>query len=155
MQPYIKKFRDTGIKDVAMVGGKNASLGEMISRLSASGIKVPDGFATTADAFWLFLDHNKLRQPLIDLISRIDKKDYANLSDIGAAARQLILDAEIPAGLSDQIIKGYRELSGYEDAEVAVRSSATAEDLPNASFAGQHESYLNIKGGQALLKAVR
>ena len=155
MKPFIKYFEDLSIADVPTVGGKNASLGEMITTLSTKGINVPGGFATTSFAFWSFLDANKLRESLQQLMSTLDKKSFSNLKDVGAAARSLILNGTMPGPISSEIINAYKKLCGNEYFEVAVRSSATAEDLPGASFAGQHESYLNIKGEEALLKAVQ
>jgi len=151
---FIKKFGETGISDVATVGGKNASLGEMISNLSGKGIVVPDGFATTALAFETFLTYNELHLPLFDLIIKLNKNDYSNLKDIGANARKLILAGKLPEKLVTEIKKSYKELCGKKPFAVAVRSSATAEDLPEASFAGQHESFLNIVGENAVLEAV-
>ncbi|MCF8342454.1 MAG: phosphoenolpyruvate synthase [Chitinophagaceae bacterium] len=151
---YIKKFSESGIGDVATVGGKNASLGEMISKLSAKGIIVPAGFATTAFAFEAFLTYNELHLPLFDLIIKLNKTDFSNLKEIGANARKLILASKLPEKLIAEIKQAYLELCGKTPFEVAVRSSATAEDLPEASFAGQHESYLNIKGETALLEAI-
>ncbi|KAA9040624.1 phosphoenolpyruvate synthase [Ginsengibacter hankyongi] len=155
MQPLIKKFCDINLADLPVVGGKNSSLGEMFSKLSTKGIKVPDGFATTAHAFWYFLDYNSIRQPLQQLMQQLDKKDFTNLKEIGSNARKLIMDVWLPDELEDEIVSAYKELSGEKDIEVAVRSSATAEDLPQASFAGQHESFLNVKGEEELLKAVQ
>ena len=156
MKNLIRKFSDIHLTDLPQVGGKNASLGEMFSELSAQGVRVPDGFATTALAFWEFLDTNRLRQPLIELMNQLDKNQFTNLGAIGEKARKLILDAHLSDNLAHSIIKGYRELDGMTDQfAVAVRSSATAEDLPQASFAGQHESYLNIRGTEQLLIAVR
>jgi pyruvate,water dikinase len=155
MNPYIKKFCDTGIADAPIVGGKNASLGEMFSRLSVKGIRVPDGFATTAAAFWHFLDYNKIRTVLKELLLGLDKNKFSNLSAIGSQARTLILNAEFPQDLEDAILFAYKELCRESPAGIAVRSSATAEDLPEASFAGQHESYLNISGDLHLLDAVK
>jgi len=155
MQKFIKKFNEIGIADVPTVGGKNSSLGEMFTQLSSKGIRVPDGFATTAFAFWTFLDCNKLWESLQQLLSTLDKENFSNLKEVGARARALISAAKIPDEISKDIVNAYKELCGGKDIEVAVRSSATAEDLPNASFAGQHESYLNIKGEDALLKAVQ
>jgi pyruvate, water dikinase len=155
MSLYIKKFNETGLSDVASVGGKNASLGEMYSKLAVQGIPVPNGFATTAGAFWEFLDHNALRPALMELMAQLDRKGYTNLREIGARARGLLQDALLPEDLQREIVQAYRELCGPEYFEVAVRSSATAEDLPQASFAGQHESYLNIRGEKALLRAVK
>ncbi|HEY6504894.1 MAG TPA: phosphoenolpyruvate synthase [Chitinophagaceae bacterium] len=154
MSVLIKKFNDISIADISMVGGKNSSLGEMFSRLSVKGIKVPDGFATTARAFNDFLDQNKLKQPLALLMQNLDRKDYSNLKETGKKARELFLQASLPGELVKAIIESYKELCNGNYSEVAVRSSATAEDLPQASFAGQHESYLNIKGENELLKAV-
>ena len=151
---YIKKFSESGIGDVATVGGKNASLGEMISKLSSKGIVVPDGFATTAFAFETFLTYNELHLPLFDLIIKLNKTDYSNLKEIGANARKLILAGKLPEKLVAEIIHSYKELCGKTPFAVAVRSSATAEDLPEASFAGQHESFLNIVGENAVLEAI-
>lgn len=154
MTDYIKPFNQIHITDTALVGGKNASLGEMITSLSSAGIRVPEGFATTASAFWYFIDTNKLREPLQNLMAQLKRPDFSNLGEIGSKARQLIRNASIPDDLSEIIMHTYFNLCGPADA-VAVRSSATAEDLPQASFAGQHESYLNIHGGDNVLKAVQ
>jgi pyruvate,water dikinase len=155
MNTYIKKFKEIGIADIAKVGGKNSSLGEMYSKLTSKGILVPDGFATTSYAFEEFLTQNSLHSKLDDLMRQLDKNHYENLNEIGAKARELMLAGELPQKLQSSILKAYKELCGENDVEVAVRSSATAEDLPQASFAGQHESYLNIKGGAALLNAIK
>lgn len=152
---YIRRFTEVGIQDVGEVGGKNASLGEMTKTLTSKGIRVPPGFATTAEAFWLFLDQNMIRSTLQDLMSTLDRTLYGNLHAIGQAARELIMKAELPDELASEITDGYRQLSGATELEVAVRSSATAEDLPEASFAGQHESYLDIKGVTSVLEAVK
>lgn len=155
MSVYIKKFKDIVLSDLPLVGGKNASLGELCSRLYHKGIRVPDGFAITADAYWYFIDHNQLRTPLQGLLGRLDCENFTNLAETGAAARKMVTGAHLPPDLSVAILQAYKELSVDTLADVAVRSSATAEDLPEASFAGQHESYLNIRGEQALLEAVR
>ncbi len=155
MKAYTKKFSDTSITDVPEVGGKNASLGEMFSKLADKGIPVPNGFATTATAFNDFLQHNKLTAPLQALMQQLDRKNYSNLQQTGAAARSMILNGELSTEFQSAIIAAYKELCNGNYFEVAVRSSATAEDLPQASFAGQHESYLNIKGEAALLEAVK
>ena len=152
---YIKKFKDIGIADIAAVGGKNASLGEMFSKLSGKGISVPDGFATTAYAFEAFLTQNSLHSKLDHLMRQLDRSNYENLSETGAKARELMLAGELSQHLQSSIVQAYKDLCGDKDDEVAVRSSATAEDLPQASFAGQHESYLNIRGETALLHAVK
>ncbi len=151
----IKKFSETGINDLPAVGGKNSSLGEMFNRLSSKGIRVPDGFATTAEAFWYFIDKNNLREKLKTLLLTLDRTAYTNLKLVGSEARAMMLSAEFPRDLAEEIGAAYRNLSGPTGIAVAVRSSATAEDLPQASFAGQHESYLNIEGEDALLTAVK
>ena len=155
MTDHIKMFREVGLRDVASVGGKNSSLGEMFNQLSDQGIKVPDGFATTASAFSYFISYNNLAKPLEELMQALDKQDYSNLRSIGSQARQLLLSAQIPSDLQKTIINAYKRLCGENYFEVAVRSSATAEDLPQASFAGQHESYLNIKGESELIEAIQ
>ncbi len=150
---YIKRFSEISIKDIPSVGGKNASLGEMFSNLTQKGIKVPDGFAVTADAFRHFLKQNKLDILIKQLLH--DKHSVENvkkLAAVGQKIRAAILFAKMPAEISAEIVGAYQKLGG---ADVAVRSSATAEDLPQASFAGQQESYLNIKGEKSLLAAVQ
>ena len=156
MNTYIKQFNEINIGDIRSVGGKNASLGEMFSKLATKGISVPDGFATTAAAFQDFLKYNSLTPQLNELMKQLDKNKYVNLRETGLKARKLLLNAHLPEELGEAIIGGYKKLCRNENYfEVAVRSSATAEDLPEASFAGQHESYLNIKGEEALLDAVK
>lgn len=152
---FIKRFSETGIGQVPEVGGKNASLGEMIGKLSAKGIKVPDGFATTATAFRHFLQHNKLEPLLAALLQQLDTAAYSNLSATGSRARQLVANAHMPGDLAEAIAQEYVRLCGGAGKAVAVRSSATAEDLPEASFAGQHESYLNISGAAGVVRAVQ
>lgn len=154
MKKYIKAFSETGISDVPLVGGKNASLGEMISRLSGKGIPVPDGFSVTALGFQHFLSVNGLHEKLHEILSKLDKETYQNLKETGKAARELFMSGTLPEDLVSEIRQSYRELSGPNPIAVAVRSSATAEDLPHASFAGQHESYLNVRGEESLLAAV-
>lgn len=155
MPAYIKKFADIRLSDIATVGGKNASLGEMLSALTAKGINVPDGFATTAEAFRHFLDYNELTGKLAALMTRLDRKEYGNLAEIGAEARKLLYCADMPDHLGHAIASGYAELCAGGEGDVAVRSSATAEDLPEASFAGQHESFLHISGETAVIDAVQ
>ncbi len=153
-EKFIKRFDEISIIDVPAVGGKNASLGEMFSKLSAKGIPVPDGFATTAFAFTSFLQYNHLYDPIAALLKKLDRVNYSNLRETGAALRKLMLAAETPIEISLAIVQAYRQLAS-DAIEVAVRSSATAEDLPEASFAGQHESYLNVAGPDAILQAVK
>jgi pyruvate,water dikinase len=150
-------FEQLGRDDVAQVGGKNASLGEMVQHLGKRGVRIPTGFATTAHAYWQFVDTNRLRETIAALLGEL-KAGQAPLSDVGAAIRRAFLRSSWPAALAAEIASSYRELCrrvGKTDSDVAVRSSATAEDLPDASFAGQHESYLNIRGEAALLDACR
>jgi len=155
MALLIKNFNEINIKDVNSVGGKNASLGEMFNHLSASGISIPDGFATTAFAFRFFLEYNSISNHLKILMDKLDRKTYSNLKEIGAQARETILSSYIPENLSNAIKTAYKNLCQDKNSAVAVRSSATAEDLPQASFAGQHESYLNVVGETELLRAVK
>ncbi|MCP5141638.1 MAG: phosphoenolpyruvate synthase [Gammaproteobacteria bacterium] len=142
-----------GMADVARVGGKNASLGEMIANLAGLGVSVPGGFATTADAFRAFLDHNGLTARIDAELRALDIEDVAALAATGARIRGAVEEAELPAGLNEAIIAAYAAM-GTEPA-VAVRSSATAEDLPDASFAGQQETYLNVRGIEAVLTSVK
>lgn len=151
----IKKFSEIRLKDLPLVGGKNASLGEMFTTLSFKGIRVPDGFAVTAEGYWNFLEHNKIVPQLSSVLSQLDTKTFNNLSDIGSKARKFLLEVSFPKELREEIIIAYKQLcerSG-NTISLAVRSSATAEDLPNASFAGQQETYLNVKGEENLIKA--
>ncbi|HEU0218491.1 MAG TPA: PEP/pyruvate-binding domain-containing protein, partial [Stellaceae bacterium] len=146
-----------GRADVALVGGKNASLGEMVQRLGQRGVRVPAGFATTAQAYWRFVELNGLREPIAASLADL-KAGKAPLAEVGAAIRRAFLRAAWPPELAEAITASYRELcrrAGKTGADVAVRSSATAEDLPEASFAGQQESFLNIRGEAALLDACR
>jgi pyruvate,water dikinase len=140
--------------DVARVGGKNASLGEMIGTLKSAGINVPGGFATTATAYWRFVEANDLQHRIAQAIGTLEK-DLSNLAHVGGVIRTLILDAEFPQDLEDAIRQAYRDMRASGGGTVAVRSSATAEDLPEASFAGQLETYLNIEGEDALLVACK
>lgn len=153
---FVLNFNQISMNDVARVGGKNASLGEMLQSLSPLGIRVPDGFAITSEAFLEFIRINDLRPKIDEQLSLLDRPTYANLSAVGARIRAEILMGMIPSEVERAIIEHYLTLS--TDAtltSVAVRSSATAEDLPTASFAGQQESYLNVTGEHALLEAVR
>ncbi len=155
MENYIKTFDTITIDDVPIVGGKNASLGEMFQKLTSKGIKVPDGYATTASAYWHFLDDNHIRSQLFGTLGQLDRKDFSNLHEVGAQARGLILKATFPKAIKKAVEEGYDALTEKYRGELslAVRSSATAEDLPNASFAGQQETYLNVKGKDELIAA--
>src|SRR4030042_2189881 len=155
---YILTFSQISIKDIPKVGGKNASLGDMFRKLTKQGIKIPDGFCITAMGFKYFIEYNKLKKPIKEILLKLDKKQHKNLEDVGFKIRQLILRGKLPEDLVDQIINDYQLLSKkykIANADVAVRSSATAEDLPTASFAGQQESYLNIRGEKELLLAIK
>lgn len=155
--PRVVPFERVGIGDVARVGGKNASLGEMLSALAPHGVRVPGGFATTADAYREFVAANGLAEPIGEALVRLETGE-AELAETGAAIRRAILDAPLPDALADEIAAAYGRLAeetGVADPAVAVRSSATAEDLPDASFAGQQETFLNVRGRQPLLDACR
>lgn len=152
---YIRPFDSISINDLPLVGGKNAALGEMIRALSGQGIRVPHGFAITADAYTRLLDYAGARGKLAQLLSNLDKNNVADLSAKAHAARTLIKSKGLPPDVVEEIRQAYRSLEDMYGAnlDVAVRSSATAEDLPDASFAGQQESFLNITGLDALLEA--
>ncbi len=154
---YVRWFDQVGIADVPIVGGKNASLGEMYQALAPRGVKVPNGFATTADAYRHFLAESGLAEKIRQLLSDLDTVDIKNLRQRGAQVRHLILESEFPSDLSRAIFDAYQQLSPNPDhpVDVAVRSSATAEDLPDASFAGQQETYLNVRGATQLLESCR
>ena len=147
-----------GISDIDIAGGKNASLGEMIRNLSGLGIQVPDGFIIAVDGYHEFIIYNKLDSKIRELISSINFNNLESLRRSGLQIRQLIGNARFPKKMSDEIVSAYIILSkkyGQENTDVAVRSSATAEDLPDASFAGQQETYLNVRGATALMDSVR
>ncbi|WP_423738079.1 phosphoenolpyruvate synthase [Chitinophaga caseinilytica] len=154
----ILDLSSVGINDIPSVGGKNASLGEMIQKLSGLGICIPGGFVITVEAYTQFIVQNQLDKKIRDLIHDIDHDNVESLRRAGLSVRQLIRNSPLPKELSVKIIEAYYTLSqsyGQESTDVAVRSSATAEDLPNASFAGQQETYLNVRGPAALMDAVR
>jgi pyruvate,water dikinase len=162
MKPFVKKLKDVGMKDVAEAGGKNASLGEMIRNLAPKGIKIPGGFITTASAYWDFLEEGRVNNKILgDFIKKtLDGLDTHNLKDLmkrGEAVRRAVRQAEFPKKLNQEIIGAYQEMEREygKNVDVAVRSSATTEDLPGASFAGQHETYLNISGEKEVLAAIK
>lgn len=156
-QAAIRWFEDIGIDDIPLVGGKNASLGEMYRELASQGVKVPNGFAITAEAYRSFLRTTGLDQRITQIIRGLDTRDLDNLRQRGRQIRQAMLAASLQQDLEQAIGEAYDRLSdGHVDlVDVAVRSSATAEDLPDASFAGQQETYLNVQGHQALLDACK
>ncbi len=146
----IVKFDELGIGDVALVGGKNASLGEMYRNLKKKNISVPNGFAVTSYAFRQFLKFNNLEKEINDLLKNVDPANIRDLETIGKTIRNSIIKAKLPPHLAKEILEAYRKLSREGGPDMAVRSSATAEDLPVASFAGQLESFLNVRGGNLL-----
>jgi len=153
---YVRPLESLRMTDVATVGGKNASLGELISQLAASGVRVPGGFATTAQAFDDFLAHNKLTERIREALAKINVDDVTALAKAGKEIRDWVEKAPLPPELEKQVRDEYARVSkGQENASFAVRSSATAEDLPDASFAGQQETYLNIRGVEHVLEAIR
>ena len=155
--PFIKWFSEISAEDIPLVGGKNASLGEMFSALAPKGVRVPDGFAITADAYRYFLRHAGLDAQIEAALAGLETRDMANLSHHGSVVRQIILKATLPTSLQALIAAAYFQLQAgaATPLDVAVRSSATAEDLPDASFAGQQETYLNVNGVAALLEATK
>ncbi|HHC6528484.1 TPA: phosphoenolpyruvate synthase [Vibrio parahaemolyticus] len=156
MQKNTLWFNGLSMDDVDKVGGKNASLGEMVSNLANVGVSVPNGFATTSYAFNQFLDHEGLDERIHQLLDELDVDDVEALRKTGATIRQWVLQAPFPADLEQKIRNNYEELiEGNTELSVAVRSSATAEDLPDASFAGQQETFLNVKGIDAVLEATK
>ncbi|MBN2422343.1 phosphoenolpyruvate synthase [Candidatus Woesearchaeota archaeon] len=157
-EPSILWFDQLGIEDVAIVGGKNASLGEMYRTLTPKGVRIPNGFAITAHAYFYLLKRAGIKQKIKDILKDLDTSNMKNLSEKGHAVRKLIRETELPPDLSAQIIEQYHNLCNaynMENVDVAVRSSATAEDLPDASFAGQQETYLNITGEKQLIEACK
>ena len=154
---FIKWFRELSIGDISLVGGKNASLGEMFRELAPKGVKVPDGFAITSDAYRHLLRSANLDEEITRILHGLDTGDMDNLRERGQRVRHAILAAKLPADLEAAIVAAYREFSRDSGAptDVAVRSSATAEDLPDASFAGQQETYLNVQGERALLETCK
>ncbi|MGO2374125.1 MAG: phosphoenolpyruvate synthase [Pseudoalteromonas prydzensis] len=157
MQEYVLWYQELGMQDVPRVGGKNASLGEMISNLANAGVQVPGGFATTADAFNEFLDQSGLNAKIHDILDTLDVDDVNTLAKVGADIRQWIIDTPFQPNLDQAIRDAYSQLHGDATADVsfAVRSSATAEDMPDASFAGQQETFLNVRGIDSVMVAIK
>lgn len=153
---WVRRLQELDQGDVALVGGKNASLGEMVGALAEQGVRVPGGFATTSDAYRRFVEENGLEEGIRDALSDLESLD--RVGDVGSRIRKMFREGEFPEDVAEAIRAAYRELSGQHGEEpiaVAVRSSATAEDLPEASFAGQQETFLNVRGEDALLEACR
>ena len=156
MAKNILWFDELGVGDVAEVGGKNASLGEMIQKLSSAGLRVPGGFATTADAYRDFLQENKLTEKIFKLLEKLDVDNIVQLAKVGAQIRGWIEEAKFAEEFISDIKKSHETLMAeHKDAAFAVRSSATAEDLPDASFAGQQETFLNVRGFDNVLLAIK
>jgi len=144
----ILSFEEVGKKDISLVGGKGANLGEMLRH----GIPVPPGYVVTAPAYSYFLEQAQLKAPIQKLLDKLDASDTRALQDISAQIKELITGAPMPANIAEAVEQGYRRLGG---GPVAVRSSATAEDLPEASFAGQQRTFLNVRGEQEVVRAVQ
>jgi pyruvate,water dikinase len=154
---YIRFFNELNIKDVAIVGGKNASLGEMYQKLTPKGVNIPNGFATTSDAYSLLLKENAIKDKISAILNDLDITNTKNLQERGLKVRNLILNSHLPKALAEELLEAYKILSneyGSQNIDVAVRSSATAEDLPDASFAGQQETFLNVNSKEELLESV-
>ncbi|MGD8688920.1 MAG: PEP/pyruvate-binding domain-containing protein, partial [Gammaproteobacteria bacterium] len=157
MESYVQGLDELGMADIERVGGKNASLGEMISHLTRLGVSVPGGFATTAQAYRDFLAQDHLAERIHDKLDGLDVDDVDSLVAAGAQIRQWVMDTPFPPRLEKQITEAYNDMLATEgeNISVAVRSSATAEDLPDASFAGQQETFLNVRGLDNVLLAVK
>ncbi|CAM4126487.1 phosphoenolpyruvate synthase [Pseudoalteromonas byunsanensis] len=157
MQDYVLWYQELGMQDVPRVGGKNASLGEMISNLSNAGVQVPGGFATTAEAFNEFLDQSGLNEKIHTILDTLDVDDVNTLAKVGTQIRQWIIDTPFQPALDQAIRDAYAALQGDTNSDVsfAVRSSATAEDMPDASFAGQQETFLNVRGIDSVMVAIK
>ena len=157
MSQAIHWFHEVGLDRIAQIGGKNASLGELITHLATAGVRVPGGFATSADAYVLFLKQNQLDSKIETKLATLNVEDIQSLAETGNQIRQWILAAELPASLITEVSNAYQTLLQREgqDISVAIRSSATAEDLPEASFAGQQETFLNVRGIDNVLLAIK
>src|SRR3989338_4775784 len=158
MEEKIKWFKELGIKDVSLVGGKNASLGEMYNNLISKGVNLANGFATTSKAYFYFIDKSGLTKQIEQILKDVNVHDLKSLQQKGKKVRELIIKSQLPEDLQSDIVTAYRELSKLYNTlniDVAVRSSATAEDLPGASFAGQQETFLNISGPENVVEAVK
>jgi len=156
-EKFVLWLKEISKEDVPLVGGKNASLGEMYTQLSKKGVNVPDGFTLTTNAYWYFVNENNLKEKLKEIFNKFDPKSIKSLQETGKAARNFILKAELPEDLKSQIIKAYQKLGEKygKNPDVAVRSSGVAEDQPTMSFAGQFESYLNVRRDEELLKNIK
>jgi pyruvate, water dikinase len=154
MNPYIIPFEKLNSKDIELVGGKNASIGEMISRLAGLGVSVPGGFATTSCAYRDFLEQQGLGSRIREILASLDVDDVERLAAVGKQIRGWMLATPFPVRLREEALEAWRNMGSGEEFAVAVRSSATAEDLPEASFAGQQETFLNVRGEEHLLRCM-
>ena len=151
-------FKEIDKKDLSLVGGKNASLGEMFSELNKKGVNIPDGFSITTKVYWEFLKENKIENELKELFDNFDPNSIKNLRETGKRARDLFMKGDFPEKTKEEIVNAYQELSkkyNQKNTDVAVRSSAVCEDAPTDSFAGQFETFLNVSGREELLKSVK
>jgi len=156
VQENVLWYQQLGMQDVNRVGGKNASLGEMISNLAGAGVEVPGGFATTADAYNEFLEQSGLNDKIYELLDGLDVNDVNKLTEAGRTIRQWIIDTPFQPAFEADIKQAFSQLSEDNDEfSFAVRSSATAEDMPDASFAGQQETFLNVRGLDAVMEAIK
>jgi len=157
VKEFVLWYQELGMHDVGRVGGKNASLGEMISNLANAGVQVPGGFATTAEAFNEFLEQSGLEAKIHNVLDTLDVEDIGALNEAGKDIRQWIIDTPFQPELEEAIKEAFVKLQGDagDEASFAVRSSATAEDMPDASFAGQQETFLNVKGYESVLVAIK
>ena len=155
LQNYVLRLDQVGMDDVENVGGKNASLGEMLQELAGANVKVPNGFATTALAYKDFLTYGGLEDQIKDKLEQLDTNNIQDLKEAGKTIRALIMGAEFQPQLNSAIEAAWAEMSNGEDIAVAVRSSATAEDLPDASFAGQQETFLNVRGLEDIKASIK
>ena len=157
MARYVRWFEELKLEDVPLVGGKNASLGEMYCELTAGGVRVPNGFAITAQAFRDAITEAGAWDELHRLLDNLDKRDVRRLAEAGSRAREVVYTAGLTEEVQQEVCAAYRRLVEQNGSElsVAVRSSTTAEDLPTASFAGQHDTFLNVRGEAMLLDAIR
>ncbi len=152
---YTVAYENISYKDLPLVGGKNASLGEMIKTLSKKGVSIPGGFAITTESYWAFLKENNIEKEIRKLLKSYDRSSTKSLRETGKKAREIIMKGKFPKEIEEAIIKSYRKMQKGKNTSVAVRSSAVCEDAPDASFAGQFETFLNISGEEKLLKAVK
>jgi len=157
-EKLVLDFDELFSEDVKLVGGKNASLGEMFSKLTKKGVNIPDGFALSSKAYWYYLKENGIDKKLKKIFKELNPKDVSSIQKVGKAARKAVLNGELPKDLKREVAQHYEQLSekyNQKDTDIAVRSSATAEDSKDASFAGQMETFLNVRGEEELFKSIK